>query len=111
MSINEIINEANGLVERIKIKYPNFVGKTAKEKDIERLEEALTIKLPKWYIELYSTVPLIDAEFGIQEFEPEEDFDGVSYMIWGGLDDVIDESTVYEPGVSVLKDKYIFIAS
>lgn len=108
---NETIFEANSLVERIKLQYPDFVGNTASESDIERLERTLNIKLPKWYIELYTTVPLIGAEFGVQEDEPIEDYDGVSHMMWGSVDDIIEENTEYEPGTSALKDGYVFIAS
>ena len=71
----------------------------------------MNIKLPDWYIELYTTVPLIGAEFGVQEDEPVEDYDGVSYVMWGSIDDIIIENTKYEPGISVLKDGYIFVAS
>src|SRR5688572_7387120 len=100
MTNNEIPLEAKQLVDRIRLKYPNFVGKTASECDITKIEKELKIKLPEWYIELYTTVPIISAEFGIQEDEPDEDCDGISYMIWGGVDDIIDESTKYEPGIS-----------
>lgn len=103
MTSNEITFEARWLVDRIKIKYPEFVGKTASESDIA--------KLPNWYIELYTTVPLIDAVFGVQEYEQDEDYDGISYMIWGGVDDILEESTKYEPGISALKDGYVFVAS
>ncbi|MDQ0201865.1 SMI1/KNR4 family protein [Neobacillus ginsengisoli] len=108
---NEIIIEAKRLVERIKLKYPDFVSKTASERELAKLERELKIKLPEWYIELFTTVPLIDAELGIQEDEPDEDYDGISYIIWGGVDDIIDESNKYEPGISVLKDGYVFLAS
>ncbi|UOQ50392.1 SMI1/KNR4 family protein [Gracilibacillus caseinilyticus] len=111
MTNNESISEAKQLIERIKLKYPEFVDKTASESDIARLERKLNIKLPKWYIELYTTVPLIGAEFGVQEDEPIGDYDGVSYMIWGSVDDIIEENTEYEPGTSALKDGYVFIAS
>jgi hypothetical protein len=111
MTNNEIIIEAKRLIERIKLKYPDFVGKTVSDSDIAKLERKLNIKLPKWYIELYTTVPLIDAEFGVQEDEPEEDYDGISYMIWGDINDIIEESTEYEPGLSSLNDGYVFVAS
>jgi len=58
MTNNETIFEANRLVERIKVQHPDFIGKTSSESDIERLERNLNVKLPKWYIELYTTVPL-----------------------------------------------------
>lgn len=32
-------------------------------------------------------------------------------MIWEGVDDIIDDSTKYEPGISALKDGFIFVAS
>lgn len=111
MTKNEIPLEAKQLVDRIRLKYPNFVGKTASESDITKIEKELKIKLPEWYIELYTTVPIISAEFGIQGDEPDEDYDGISYMIWGGVDEIIDESTKYEPGISALKDGYVFVAS
>jgi hypothetical protein len=111
MKNNEAIIEAKRLVERIKLKYPDFVGKSATESDLAKLEKELKIKLPEWYIELYTTVPLIDAEFGIQEDEPDEDYDGFSYIIWGGVDDIINESKKYEPGISVIEDGFVFLAS
>jgi len=111
MKNNEVIIEAERLVERIKLKYPEFVGKTATKSELANLEKELKIKLPEWYIKLYTTVPLIDAEFGIQEYEPDEDYDGVSYIIWGRVDDIIDESTKYEPGISLIGDGYVFSAS
>lgn len=111
MTDNEITLEARRLVDKIKMKYPDFVGKTISESDIEKLEVELKLKLPNWYIELYTTVPLIDTEFGIQEFEPDENYDGISYMICDGVDDIIEESTQFEPGMSALKDGYVFLAS
>ncbi|QOR64816.1 SMI1/KNR4 family protein [Cytobacillus suaedae] len=93
------------------LQYPDFVGKTSSDSDIERLERKLNVKLSKWYIELYTTVPLIGAEFGVQEDEPIEDYDGVSHMMWGSVDDIIEENTEYEPGTSALKDGYVYIAS
>ncbi len=107
----KIYSEAQHLVERIKLKYPGFSGKTASHNDIVKLERELKIKLPEWYIQLYSNVPLIDAEVGVQEYEPDEGYDGVSYMMWGNVDDIIEESTKCEPGASVLKGGYIFAAS
>ncbi|WP_147533303.1 SMI1/KNR4 family protein [Bacillus marasmi] len=111
MTDDKIIFEAKCLVNRIKLKYPNFVGKIVSDTEIEKIEKDLNIKLPEWYIALYKTVPLINSEFGIPEFEPDEDFDGISYIIWDGVDDIIDECTKYEPGISALKDGFIFVAS
>ncbi|RHW43344.1 hypothetical protein D1B31_01360 [Neobacillus notoginsengisoli] len=111
MKHDEIIIQAKRLVERINLKYPDFLGKTAKESDLAKLEKELKIKLSEWYIELYTTAPLIEAEFGIQEDEPDEEYDGVSYIEWGGVDDIIKESTKYEPGISVIKDGFVFLAS
>ena len=111
MTNNNIIIEAQRLLERIKLEYPNFIGKKATESELAKLEKELNLKLPEWYVELYKTIPLINAEFGIQEFEPEENFDGVSYMILDSVDDIIKESTKYEPGISALEDGYVLLAS
>ncbi|WP_156291547.1 hypothetical protein [Oceanobacillus salinisoli] len=32
-------------------------------------------------------------------------------MMWGSVDDIIEENTECEPGTSALKDGYVFIAS
>jgi SMI1 / KNR4 family (SUKH-1) len=111
MRNQEISFAAKRLVDRIKLKYPEFVGRTARKSDIEKLGKELMINLPKWYIELYTFIPLIGAEFGIQEHEPDEEFDGVSYILWGDVEDIIEESTKYEPGRSALKEGYVFVAS
>ena len=108
---NSIIIEAKRLIERIKLEYPKFSGKKATENELAKLEKELNITLPDWYVELYKTVPLINAEFGIQEFEPEENFDGVSYMILESVDDIIAESTKYEPGISALEEGYVMFAN
>ncbi|CAH1203841.1 hypothetical protein PAECIP111891_02444 [Paenibacillus allorhizoplanae] len=108
---NEIIFEAQSLVERIKTKYPKFVGQIASKADIIELERKLKTKLPEWFYELYTTVPIIDAEFGVQENEPDDDYDGISYMMWGDVNSIIQECTEYEPGISVLQDGYIYIAT
>jgi hypothetical protein len=108
---NDIIVESQRLVERIKMKYPEFVGRTASEADINMLERKLKTKLPNWYYELFTTIPIIDAEFGVQENEPEDDYDGISYMMWGDIDSVIQECTEFEPGISVFQEGYIYIAS
>lgn len=55
--------------------------------------------------------PINKCWVGIPEFELDDDFDGISFMIWEGVDDIIDDSTKYEPGISALKDGFIFVAS
>ncbi|KRE61929.1 SMI1/KNR4 family protein [Paenibacillus sp. Soil750] len=108
---NEIVLEAEKLVERLKLKYPQFVGRTAKESDILELERKLKLKLPDWYHELYVNVPIIGAEFGFQEFQAEYDFDGVSYIIWEDLESIFQECMEYAPGMFVNEKEYIFVAS
>jgi hypothetical protein len=71
----------------------------------------LNINLPNWFIELYTTVPIIGAEFGVQENESDEAYDGISYIIWRDVNDIIEESTEYEPGMIALNEGYVFVAS
>lgn len=108
---SDIVIEALRLIEKIKVQYPTFVGRTATEQEIVDLELALKIKLPDWYRDLYLNVPIIDAEFGLQEYQVEDDFDGVSYMIWGDIGTVIQESMEYVPGIHVREKGYLFVAS
>ncbi|CAH2215173.1 hypothetical protein [Tepidibacter aestuarii] len=67
--------------------------------------------LPYWFIELTSQIPLIGTEFGFQEFEPEEDFDGISYMLWNDTNAMIEESMDYIPGCAIFESGFICIAS
>jgi hypothetical protein len=50
MTNNQIIFEAKRLVDRIKLEYPDFFGKTANLNDIKKKERKLNINLPDWFI-------------------------------------------------------------
>ncbi|WP_040948954.1 SMI1/KNR4 family protein [Gorillibacterium massiliense] len=106
-----VIEEARRLISRIKEKYPVFQGRTANYEEVINFQNKLGRRLPDWFIKLYTQVPIIDAEFGFQEFEPDGEYDGISYAIWGDISSILEESFMYEPGVSVLEQGYIFIAS
>ncbi|WP_019636535.1 SMI1/KNR4 family protein [Paenibacillus fonticola] len=106
-----LIHSAEGLIEKVKEKYPDYKGKIATIEEMESLQNQLGIILPKDLIHLYTAVPIIDAEFGFQEYEPEPDFDGISYILWGGIKDILDESLRYQPGIHVLKEGYLFVAN
>ena len=71
---NNITIAAQQLITRIKKQYPNFTGRIASIRELLDLQENINMKLPEWYIDLYSSVNIIDAEFGFQEFEADKDY-------------------------------------
>ena len=109
--MSTIIYEANLLIERIKQKYPVFTGRTVSKEELISLQDKLKIKLPTWYIDLHTQVPIIDAEFGFQEYEPDANYDGISFIIWSDINGVIEESLQFSPGIEVFEQGYIHVAS
>jgi hypothetical protein len=108
---NDVVTESQKLVSRIKEKYPIFEGRSTSKEELIKLQDRFGIKLPDWYFNLYLNVPIIDAEFGFQEYEPEDDYDGISFVIWGDVESIIQECFQFEPGISMLKEGFIFVAS
>ncbi|WP_433944927.1 SMI1/KNR4 family protein [Paenibacillus sp. SN-8-1] len=108
---NQIIHEAINLVQRIKDTYPAFQGRTAKKEDILQLQDQLKLKLPTWFLELYSSIPIIDAEFSFQEDEADEDYDGRSSVMIGDIQSVLDEGTRFAPGMFLQKEEFIYFAT
>lgn len=108
---NKIVISAQQLIERLQAEYPKFIGRRATIEEIKELQNKLTINLPDWYIDLYSNVEIIDAEFGFQEFEVDGDYDGISYLIVGDIKAILEESLEYIPGMNVLEKGYIFFGS
>jgi hypothetical protein len=102
---------AQQLIARMKKQYPQFNGRTASIDELLDLENKINLKLPEWYIQLYASVNIIDAEFGFQEFETAGDYDGISFIIVGGIKDILDECLKYSPGMDVLEEGYIFFGS
>lgn len=94
---NKIIIAAQQLVARLKEQFPQYIGRTASVEELQELQKNLNLKLPEWYIALYSSVHIIDAEFGFQEFEADEDYDGISFLCVGEIRDILDESLKYSP--------------
>ncbi|GAB6988694.1 hypothetical protein JCM16418A_07440 [Paenibacillus pini] len=108
---NQIVQEASNLIQRIKDRYPAFQGRKATIEDIHQLQEQLKVKLPSWYLELYCSVPLIDAEFYFQEYEAEGDYDGKSCVMIGDIQSILDEGTNFAPGMFLKKEEFIYFAT
>lgn len=108
---NNIIIAAQQLIAKLKKQYPQYTGRTTSIEELQELQNKLNIKLPEWYIELYSCVNIIDAEFGFQEFEADGEYEGISFLIIGDIKDILNESLYYSPGLNVLEKGYVFFGS
>ncbi|MGN7356902.1 hypothetical protein ACTHPF_06010 [Paenibacillus sp. SAF-054] len=100
---HNILIESENLLKRIKEKYPVYEGRRANRVELQELQRRLDFNLPDWYFDLYLNHSIIDSEFGFQEDEPEEDYDGISFVIWGDIKSVIQESFEFEPGISMMQ--------
>lgn len=107
----EVAQEAQNLISRLEEKDQNLEVRVATNDEIAILQERLDDCLPDWFIKLISSISLIDAEFGFKEFEPEEDFDGISYIIWADPSTIIEECLDAVPGCAIFEKGYICIAS
>ncbi|MBI6873440.1 SMI1/KNR4 family protein [Clostridium aciditolerans] len=107
----EVLEQAQNLIMRVSMLDTKNIGRVATLDEIKSLQKDLDNRVPAWYIELISTIPLINLEFGFQEFEPEEGFDGISYLTWAEPDTIKEECIDAVPGCAVFDKGYICIAS
>ena len=104
----QLLNEARNLVERANAGGGKS-GVLADTAQMETLRENLGGRLPRWYIELLTTVPLCYLEMGWQALEPTRDDDGVNWVEWLGPRDIESESLESYPGKPILERGYICV--
>ncbi len=100
---------AKGLVERAAALGQH--GVVAGEEELQQLNRDMGNRMPCWYIELLTSVPLCGLEFGWQAYEPDGDFDGIEWLQWSDPANIRSESLECYPGVAILERGYINVAS
>jgi len=68
-------------------------------------------RIPLWYVELITTVPICGLELGWQAQEPVGDYDGVEWMEWSDPRNMRSESIDCYPGLAILEHGYVNVAS
>lgn len=68
-------------------------------------------RIPGWYLELVTTVPICGLELGWQAYERGDDFDGIKWLYWSDPLDMRSESLECYPGIAILQRGYINVAS
>ncbi len=57
------------------------VGEVCDREALRALNERADGAIPAWYIDLLATFPLAGLELGWQSFDPEPDFDGMTWIV------------------------------
>jgi hypothetical protein len=86
-------------------------GHVIPAEEMRKVLEALGGAYPAWLADLLTTVPLSGLELGWQEFEPEPDYDGRSWLFWSDARNIVMESSVWYPGLAILPAGYVNVAS
>lgn len=102
----EIENSLNSLLERI----PKF-GKKAILEEINAINQNCSEILPDWYAKILLNYPVCGLEIGWQQYEPEEDFDGINWMMWSNLEMMQSEMIDAYPGIAIYKHGYLNVAT
>ena len=67
-------------------------------------------RIPPWYIELLTAIPLCDLELGWPGYPPTEDDPGTAWMQWSNVKDMRQESLNRHPGLDILDHGYLNVA-
>ena len=94
------------LLERV-----SKVGRKATFEEIKYINQKCNNIIPDWYAELLIRYPICGLELGWQQFEPEEDFDEVNWMVWSNPEMMQSEMIEAYPGIAIYKYGYMNIAS
>lgn len=104
---NQLLNSVQEYIERVKSFNPYLLGDKWSEKEIENVEKKLKITLPLWYKKLLASFPIREMDIGTQLYEPDDDFDGVEYVTFSGINVV--ECLDAVPGCEIFERGYICI--
>ncbi len=103
-----VFTAACNLVERAKAH--GHVGTMSAASSWEQLNSELGGVIPSWYVELVTTIPLCNLEFGWQECEPEGNYDGVAWLQWLDVQELRGTLLNYPIASSLLKQSYLCVA-
>ena len=101
----EVENSISLLLEKV-----SNCGRVATLEEINSLNQNCEGIVPKWYAELLLKYPLCGLELSWQQFEPENDFDGVSSMEWSNPETMQGLMLECYPGVAIYKQGYFNVA-
>jgi hypothetical protein len=86
-------------------------GRVVHSDEMRSLVAALGGIYPGWLAELLTNVPICGLELGWREFEPEPDYDGVSWLFWSDSRNILSESVECYPGLVIPPSGFVNVAS
>src|SRR5262245_24952863 len=85
-------------------------GTTADVHALAALARETRDRIPRWYGELLTGVPLCGLELGWPGYPPTDDDPGTAWMQWSGVDDIRAQSLNRHPGLDILDHGYLNVA-
>lgn len=107
--MKEIFGVANEFVKVAKLKDKINVGRTATNDELKSLRSKFGALIPEWFYSLIKEVPLLKLEVLNQQFEPEEDYDGLLHIQLAEPAHIIDEGYDAYPGLLIREKGYVCI--
>ena len=84
-------------------------GTVADPAAVDSLNQELGGKVPPWYAQLITTIPLCGLELGWQSSEPDKEYDGVSWLRWLDTENTRIEAMEAYPGLAILARGYLCV--
>lgn len=105
---HSVYNKAQEFVARAE--FTGRCGRLADAEALERLNQEADRRIPLWYIELLTTLPLCGLALGWQAYAPEDDYDGIIWMELHDSEGMRSEMLECHPGKVILARGYINVA-
>jgi len=106
--LESVRDSARDLVERAAAK--GQLGSVVERTALESVARETRGCIPLWYIDLLCEVPLAGLVLGWQAYEPDEEWDGVSWMEWSNAQHMRAECLEAYPGIAILQRGYVSVA-
>jgi hypothetical protein len=75
------------------------------------LNAEMNARIPAWYVELLTSIPICGLELEWQADVPDDEDDGIAWIEWCGVKGIRSESLECYPGRAILERGYINVAS
>lgn len=87
------------------------IGRKATIEEINSINQDCNNIMSDWHAEILLNYPICGLELGWQQFEPEDDFDGINWMSWSNPEWMKSEMIEAYPGIAIYKHGYLNVAT
>jgi len=86
------------------------MGQRISAAELKELQSKLTVSLPEWYFELFSSFPLAGLSLDVPVYESDNDDDGYMTVKIGTARGIYEETEQCYPGIAIREVGYVCLA-